>query len=178
MGNVIEVTINDLFDENNILRHKSTEVDIVDISSLYGLINNMKKEILLSSHATGISAIQLGSPLRVFVINMKREKNRDIVAINPRVISISGRMQKRLEGCLSLPNYSGKVKRRNKISFLAIDMEGIERQYEFEGYTAAVIQHEFDHLDGILYWDRMENAQLPNKRVAYDNEKVIEVLEN
>lgn len=172
MGNVIEIGLDDLYNENHILRNKSSLVSIHDISSLQSLISNMKKEILLSSHATGISAIQLGIPLRIFVINMDRIENKEIVAINPVILSVSGRMQERAEGCLSLPDYSGKVKRRNKISFVALDMFGKEKRYDCSGYTSAVIQHEFDHLDGILYWDRMEEPRIPTRRITSINDKV------
>lgn len=173
MRNVIEVNFNDLYKENHILRSKSNVVAVNEIFSLTSLISNMKREILLSSHATGISAIQLGVPLRIFIINMDRVENKEIIAINPQILSISGRIQERAEGCLSLPDYSGNVKRRNKISFIALDMAGEEKRYEFVGYTSAVIQHEFDHLDGILYWDRMEESQKPNKRIILTKNEMI-----
>lgn len=171
MGNVIEISLDDLHNENHILRNKSSLVNIHDISSLQTLISDMKREILLSAHATGISAIQLGVPLRIFVINMERAENKEIVAINPVILSVSGRMQERAEGCLSLPDYSGKVKRRNKVSFVALDMFGEKKRYDFSGYTSAVIQHEIDHLDGILYWDRMEEPQIPTRRMVSVKDK-------
>lgn len=164
MNNVIEVDVDSLFDQQHILRKQSIDVDISQFVSISNIVEEMKTAILTSNHATGISAIQLGIPLRIFVINMSRISGEEIVAINPEIVTISGRIQERLEGCLSLPNYSGKVKRRNKVSFTAYDLDKTIRSYQFIGYASAVVQHEFDHLDGILYWDRMEKGSIPTKR--------------
>lgn len=164
MNNVIELDIDSLFDQQHILRRQSIDVDINQSASISKIVEEMKIAILRSNHATGISAIQLGIPLRIFVINMTRISGEEIVAINPKIVTISGRIQERSEGCLSLPDYSGKVKRRNKILFTAYNLEKTIRTYQFIGYASAVVQHEFDHLDGILYWDRMEKGSIPTKR--------------
>ena len=62
--------------------------------------------------------------LRIFIINMNRTDTPEIIAFNPKIISVSGRIQERTEGCLSLPNYSSKVKRRNRIIFSALNYGG------------------------------------------------------
>ncbi|HDZ02285.1 MAG TPA: hypothetical protein ENH52_12675 [Nitrospirae bacterium] len=70
----------------------------------------------------------------------------------------------RNEGCLCLPDYSGPVKRRNKIKFQAYDLHGNKFLYSAMGYEAAVIQHEFDHLNGILFWDHIVSGAGVKKR--------------
>lgn len=164
MHEIITTNINDLTCESSLLRQVSKDVDVSDIVQYSGLVKEMNRILLDSGHGTGISAIQIGIPIRLFIINMSRIDMPEVVAINPKVISITGRMTERLEGCLSLPNYHGKVRRRNKIQFSAYDLTGAMNTYQFAGYTAAVIQHEFDHLDGILYWDRMDDGDKPNTR--------------
>jgi peptide deformylase len=164
MYSVIEAHLDNLFDKNHPLRQISKDVELANLSSYHKLITEMYEAMIASGHATGISAIQFGVPLRIFIVNMSLKNGEEIVAINPQVITISGRFQERAEGCLSLPNYCGKVKRRNKISFSAFALNGEKCVYHRQGYEAAVIQHEFDHLDGILYWDRMDEPKIPIKR--------------
>ena len=166
MSELIEMNINYLYDRYNELRKQSLPVNLNDLHSLDNLVCKLNHVLLNSGHATGISAIQVGVPLRVFIINMSRSSMPEIIALNPQIVLLSGRPQERYEGCLSLPNYHGKVKRRNKIEFSAYNLKGVCMSYKYSGYAAAVIQHEFDHLDGILYWDRMEPNTVPQKRNA------------
>jgi peptide deformylase len=123
------------------------------------LASRMATVLLQSPHGTGISAVQLDVPLRVVVLNHARTPSGEVVLVNPIPVRISGRRIARREGCLSLPNYSGEVTRRNKVSVMACTAEGKQFEYSVVGYQATVLQHELDHLDGILYWDLMTAGQ-------------------
>lgn len=158
---IITISIEDLKCENSALRQKSMPYLISGRENLIEIVNRMREELYGKDYGTGLSAIQIGLPVRIFIINLDRSANAEIIAINPEIISTSGRLIRRREGCLSLPNYFGTVARRNNIKFRAQDISGKERVFVRNGYEAAVIQHEFDHLDGVLYWDKMENGKSP-----------------
>jgi peptide deformylase len=84
-----------------------------------------------------------------------------MIMIDPEVVSISGRLITRSEGCMSLPDYKGDLTRRNEITIRGYHPQGHEFQISARGYEANVIQHEIDHLNGILYWDRMPDGLRP-----------------
>jgi len=155
MNKIITININEI-DKFTVLNKRSK--DVIEINSeVKKIVSNMIKLVKSIDYATGVSAIQLGIPLRIFIVNIDKTLEKEIIAINPRVISISGRIKERMEGCLSLPNFKGPVKRRNKIQFEATNAIGELYRYSASGYEAAVIQHEIDHLNGILFWNRMDN---------------------
>jgi peptide deformylase len=121
-----------------------------ELMELYGKLNKAMKE----NKGIGISAIQIGIPVRVFLAGDPPE-----LFINPKIIQRSSYMKNGWEGCLSCPGAHVKVKRSHSITIsyqTTIDTSGdlavIKRK--FTGYDARVIQHEFDHLNGILIKDR------------------------
>ena len=91
------------------------------------------------------------------------EPGRVYYMINPEILEQSG-SQTGDEGCLSVPGMIGTVKRPDYIKIRALDINGAEQVYEFSGFDARVMCHEYDHLDGILYIDKAENI-----REAYDD---------
>ena len=108
----------------------------------------------------GLSAVQIGQPVRIFVI----EKNKKLLAfINPEITAKSSRMlsqkltekQHFLEGCLSVPGYYGVVDRPYQIKMRWQDLTGQSQQASFREKEAAYLQHEYDHLEGILFTDRL-----------------------
>lgn len=157
---VITVGPNDLRCPQSILRVKSKPVSELNID-VQSLVNKMLKVLYAVPHGRGLSAIQIGVPARICVININRVKGEEIVLIDPELESMSGRLVKRSEGCMSLPDYKGDLKRRNNIKVRGRGLDGKELLLNTKGYEANVIMHELDHLDGILYWDRMPDGSSP-----------------
>jgi len=157
---VITVDATDLQCSNSVLRKISRSVmeEKVDPEPI---VMRMLKALYKINHGRGISAIQIGIPLRIIVVNIERTPGKDIIMIDPVLISVTGRMTERSEGCMSLPNYKGFLARRNKIKIKGYNIEGQEFEISSHGYEANVIQHEMDHLDGILYWDKMPVGSKP-----------------
>lgn len=107
----------------------------------------------------GLAAPQIGIMKRFFVAmpyaDQEDEELREKVLymINPEITEKEG-SQESTEGCLSVPGYMGVVERPQKIHIKALDLDGNEQEYDFEGFAATVCCHEYDHLDGILYPER------------------------
>ncbi|MBQ0018639.1 MAG: peptide deformylase [Clostridiales bacterium] len=117
------------------------------------MIDTMK-----AADGVGLAAPQVGVMKRLFVamphVDSDDESIQDkiYVMINPEITYAEG-TQESSEGCLSVPGYMGLVDRPQKIRIKATDLEGNENEFEFEGFPATVMCHEYDHLDGILYCD-------------------------
>ncbi len=139
---------------NSILRQKAKEVEFKEIKSyeVKKLILNMKETVEFSN-GIGLAAPQVGHSLRIVVIFLEDKK---IALINPRIISFSWRKKKDEEGCLSIPGKFGLVKRSKIIKVKALDENGKEIKFKAKDIFARVIQHEVDHLDGVLFIDKAE----------------------
>lgn len=116
----------------------------------------------------GLAANQVGSNQRIFVIDTQWSKEDSVpspvVMINPEITASEGEYEIE-EGCISVPDIFAKVKRFNKIKYKYQDSHGNLHQEEAEGYKAVVIQHEYDHLNGVLFVDRLGKlAHLKIKR--------------
>lgn len=115
-------------------------------------------ETMLAADGVGIAAPQVGIMKRFFIamphVDAEDEETRDriYVMINPEITYREG-TQESSEGCLSVPGYMGLVDRPYKIRIKGTDLQGVEHEYEFEGFEATVFCHEYDHLDGVLYSD-------------------------
>jgi len=135
-----------------LLRQKSKRVRIID-GSIQKLINNMR-ETMHSIGGVGLAAPQIGVPLRVIVIGIPGEE--DIALINPEIVRRTG---ERLvdEGCLSVPGYIGQVKRAVSVRVKGRDQNGKEIRIKADELLAQVLQHEIDHLNGMLYIDYLES---------------------
>lgn len=111
----------------------------------------------------GMAANQVGHNQRLFVIDTQWSKEgakpEPIVMINPVIEAGEGEYEME-EGCLSVPGIYAKVKRFNHIKYSYFDLDGKEHKEETEGYQAVVIQHEYDHLNGILFVDRLSKLSL------------------
>lgn len=134
---------------NNLLRAKSKTIIKFD-DSLIELLDDMK-ETLKQQDGCGLAAVQVGIIRRVFIIDIN-ELYMEFV--NPVIVKQSGTVIE-YEGCLSVPNTNGKVPRPNKVTVRAQNRFGDRFELTVEGYTARVICHEYDHLEGILFTDRM-----------------------
>ena len=107
----------------------------------------------------GIAAPQIGVLSRLAVVDTSRNPKHPpghglLVLVNPRLVARDGEQFGR-EGCLSLPDYTANVRRHQRITVEALGLDGLPFTVEAEGFEAVVIQHEMDHLDGILFLDRV-----------------------
>jgi peptide deformylase len=112
----------------------------------------------------GIAAPQIGVSLRVCVVDVSqnrlgRENNHGLLAlVNPEIVRREGAAIMR-EGCMSVPDYTGDVERATAITVRFLDGTGEEREVEASGFEAVAIQHEMDHLDGLLFLDRIASLK-------------------
>jgi peptide deformylase len=111
----------------------------------------------------GIAAPQVGAPWRVAVVDASRNPKYDpghglLTLINPEIVDHRGEQFFR-EGCLSIPDYTANIRRWEYVTVEAIDVFGKSMTVEASGFESVVLQHEIDHLDGILFLDRVANAK-------------------
>lgn len=124
-------------------------------------------DTLRCSNGVGLSAPQIGVLKRVLVYEYKKPKDSTdktpnlplTILINPEIIKTSAKTEVGEEGCLSFPNLFGQVERYKKITVKALGINNKEIKFEAKDLEARVIQHELDHLDGILFVDRLVNPK-------------------
>jgi peptide deformylase len=122
------------------------------------IVDDLVDTFLGHKIAIGLAAPQVGIQLKLAVINLNKDKPENtLVMVNPKVLSTGGKKDKKKESCMSLPDYAGEVERRHKIAIAYQDRFGKEEILEAEGFLARAIAHETDHLEGLLYVDRMSD---------------------
>ena len=138
-----------------VLKQKAKRVRTID-GSIKKLIRDMVETMHSEPGRVGLAAPQIGVPLRVIVIGIPEEE--DIAIINPEIVRRRG---ERLidEGCLSVPGYFGQIKRAELITVKGRDQDGKEIRIKAEGLLAQVLEHEIDHLNGVLYLDHLESLE-------------------
>jgi len=142
-----------------VLRQKARPLERADLRSpaLQKLIDDMI-ETMSEYHGVGLAAPQVHESLRVFVAMLDAGDEAEAsVIINPVIAPADDRLIEGWEGCLSIPDVRGRVPRSSKIVVKALDRQGRALEIEAEDFPARVIQHETDHLDGILFFDRMKS---------------------
>ena len=142
------------------LRWKSRDVTRID-DTLRNVVAKMF-ELMYESKGIGLAANQVGLPLRLFVVNVSgdpEKKDEEVVFINPVIRNRSGSAVGE-EGCLSLPGLYADVARPETITVEAFDLDGQPFRVKTDDLPARVIQHETDHLDGVLFIDRIEETDL------------------
>lgn len=121
-------------------------------------VSALEATMLASPSCVGIAAPQIGSPVRVAIVDVsakpKVSHHGRLILVNPEITHWESHVMGR-EGCLSVPDYTGNVLRAEKIALDYFDAEGTKRQLSAEGFEARAIQHELDHLDGVLFIDRV-----------------------
>jgi peptide deformylase len=150
-----------IIEPNEFLHQKSEAVDPADITTphLQKLIANMT-ETMYTQDGIGLAAPQVGQSIRLIVISKEfnpLNKKKELVLINPSWEKTSIFKNWDEEGCLSVPFTYGEVKRYRKIKVRALDADGQEINFTTEDYQARVIQHEVDHLDGIIFTSKAKN---------------------
>ena len=136
------------------LRHKSKPVRRVD-AELVRMVREMFA-LMYASNGIGLAANQVDLPLRLFIVNLsaKPDEGEELVFINPVLSKPKGNEDSE-EGCLSFPELYGPVTRPKQITVQAYNLKGEEIRAGLNGMLARVVQHEYDHLDGVLFVDRM-----------------------
>ena len=145
-----------------VLLKKTNEISNLDSIDLKKIIYDMS-ETMIDANGIGLAAPQVHLSHRLFIYRNpdieEEEKIKVSVLINPLIENISNETEDDWEGCLSIPGMSGLVRRSKKIKYSAIDLKGEKVSGEVEGLHARVIQHEFDHLNGILYTSRLADKR-------------------
>lgn len=170
---------------NPVLREVSSVVPATKIKTaeMKKIITLLKKTIDNQSDAAAISAVQIGKPIRLFIISRKVfgtdaddpkdiKIKKDMVFINPKITKVSKAKQELEEGCLSVRYVYGKVLRPEKVTVEALDESGKKFSRGFSGLLAQIVQHENDHLNGILFIDKATNLQ------KISHEEYVELLKN
>ena len=138
-----------------ILRRKATPIQEIT-PELKDLARKMLA-VMYREDGVGLAAPQVGISIRMMVINTTGEPTGEKAVLNPRIIEKEGRVDSE-EGCLSFPGIRITVKRDEKVTLEYMDMDGQTRRLDSEGLLSRAIQHEMDHLDGILFIDRLTPA--------------------
>jgi peptide deformylase len=147
-----------------VLRTKARALDRATLKSAVTqkLIDDMI-ETMNEYHGVGLAAPQVHEDLRLFVASLDMERGEEptepIAIVNPEITPVSTEMVEDWEGCLSIPDIRGKVPRHVEIRVRALDREGERIELRARGFSARVIQHETDHLDGVLFFDRMRGFE-------------------
>ena len=154
---IIQLNRNDFSKKDTSLRTPCQEV--VDFGeSFQKIVDDLIETMKHHKIAIGLSAPQVGIPLKVSVININENKAEPtLIIVNPKIISTSGKKDKKKESCMSLPHYRGEVKRKHKINISYQNRFGKLQHLEAGGFLTRVISHEIDHLEGTLYIDKMES---------------------
>jgi peptide deformylase len=148
------------------LREVAAPVAAFDTPELHALIEDMF-DTMRAADGAGLAATQIGELKRIMIFGVEAnprypdaEQVPTTVLINPEYSVVSDEVAGYWEGCLSVPDMRGYVERRARISYRGYDQFGMLTEREAEGFHAIVFQHEYDHLDGILYPDRISNRSL------------------
>ena len=142
------------------LKQVADEVKMFD-SGLLEFIQNLEETMVAGPGGVGIAATQVGVMQRIAIVDVsnypkikKAKHHGHLILINPEIVDWQG-MKKGREGCMSVPDFTGNVIRAENIILNALDENGKQREYEMEGFEARAVQHEIDHLDGLLFLDRL-----------------------
>ena len=123
-------------------------------------------ERMSASSGVGLAAPQVGLNQRILVLNPSGEPADDLALINVTILERSGSLTSFEEGCLSFPNIYAEVKRPERCKISYFDVAGAQHEREFDGFVSRIIQHEYDHLEGVLLVDRMSPADKARHRAA------------
>lgn len=142
-----------------VLRLVSRPVERID-APLLKLADDML-ETMYDAPGIGLAAIQVGEPLRLLVIDLAKEGEPPApqVFVNPEILDKSDERSVYEEGCLSIPDYYAEVERPAKVRVRHLDRQGREQEVEADGLLATCLQHEIDHLNGVLFIDHISKLK-------------------
>tara|TARA_R110000751_G_scaffold71441_2_gene144651 strand:- start:10295 stop:10828 length:534 start_codon:yes stop_codon:yes gene_type:complete len=142
-----------------VLRRQSDPIERVD-DAVLALADDML-ETMYDAPGIGLAAVQVGIPRRLLVVDCSREDEDQapMVFINPQVVASSDERSTYEEGCLSIPDYYAEVERPMQVTVDYVDRLGKQQQIEADGLLATCLQHEIDHLNGILFIDHISKLK-------------------
>jgi len=162
-----------------VLRNPCREIGKVD-KKIKRLIADMKETLDIQKDPEGvaIAAPQIGKGLKIFVA---KYEGQELVAINPEIVKISKtkttdeEARKTLEGCLSVPHYYSPILRSKRVRLKYLDENGNKQEKDFEGFWARIVQHETDHLKGVLFTDHVLAQRKPLYKVQGEDWEEVEI---
>lgn len=166
--------------KDEVLRKEAKRVTAID-KKIKEIIQDMKDTLVAQNdpEGVGLAAPQIGKSLQIFLMSYEGE---ELVVINPKVISMSQikplkeiKKGEPLEGCLSLPHYYGPVARATEITIEYMNELGEIKTEKFEGFLAHIVQHEIDHLKGILFVDHILEQDSPLYHMHGDDWEEVEL---
>lgn len=156
-----------------VLRKETEDIEAFD-DALRATVEGMF-ECMYESRGVGLAAPQVGLSQRIFVLNDEGDRDKPELSkalINPTIESFGGKKTRHEEGCLSLPGIYAEVTRPEKCTVRYFDVDGTEHTEEFDGFRSRIIQHEYDHLQGVLLTDRMTPSDKQRNRAAVEELKL------
>lgn len=144
--------------KDSVLRQKAKKVSAID-GSIQRLIDDMI-ETMHKTNGVGLAAPQIGVSLRVVVLQMPDEE--PVAIINPEIVKCSGEREV-TEGCLSVPGYYAEIKRSDSVTVKGLDRHGKKIRIKATDLMAQALEHEIDHLNGVLYIDHLESEDRLHK---------------
>lgn len=143
---------------DNVLRSGSKKVEDFG-PELVEILDNMM-DTMIAEHGVGLAGPQVGISKMVAVMNPQPENPETAIRmVNPRIVAASEETETMEEGCLSVPGIRGEVARHKWVEVVYQDEKGVERRLRAEGLLARIVQHELDHLNGVLFIDRLSLAK-------------------
>ena len=148
-----------LVEPNKLLREVSRPIK--EVNKEIQLLMDDMLETMYSANGIGLAAIQIGVPKNLIVIDLmtKEKKKNPMFFVNPKIVKKSTKMSKYEEGCLSIPNLFAEVQRPSECEVEYLDYEGRKKILKASGLLATCIQHEIDHLKGILFIDYLSKLK-------------------
>ena len=148
-----------LTEPNKILRQKSIPVEGVD-KDMQKLMDDML-ETMYAAPGIGLAAIQVGVPKRIIVLDIQQKEGQKnpLFFVNPEIIEKSKNLTTYEEGCLSVPGQFAEIDRPDQCHIKYLDYDGNKKEMKAEGMLATCIQHEMDHLEGILFIDYLSKLK-------------------
>ncbi|TNE36488.1 MAG: peptide deformylase [Alphaproteobacteria bacterium] len=142
-------------------RLKVISEPVVDVTDDIRKLMDDMLETMYDAPGIGLAAVQVGVPKRVIVMDLAREgeDKSPLFLVNPEIVEASGDLSVYEEGCLSLPTYYEDVERPSKATVTYLDYNGERQTIECEGLLATCIQHEMDHLEGVLFVDHISKLK-------------------
>ena len=154
---------------DQILRRPSQKVTVID-DEVHKLVKNMISSTVDWEKSRGgqeigvaMAAVQVGQPYKVIIVRQANEESNQpdyVVLINPEIVKTEGELSAEAEGCLSVPDIYGKVRRYPKVKIEAQNLEGDHIRITAEDFLARLLQHEIDHLKGKLFIDKVADEEL------------------
>ncbi len=160
-----------------VLRKMCSEITKEELNSLGNLIEDMY-DTMYKANGVGLAAPQIGKSIRIFIVDTeqvdeegKSPKGIKKVFINPQVIDKKGNMYSYEEGCLSFPGINAKIDRESTVVIKYFDEDFNEYTEEYDGLNARVILHEYDHVEGIVFIEKMKPLKLKMLKKKLENIK-------